>query len=79
MARELRPTTVAPAQAVSPWVQLRSAMNHPFVYKKMLRQADPQARPGDIVNLYDKSGQFYGRGIYNPRSQIVVRVLTQAD
>ena len=50
-------------------------MKHPFVYRKMVRAADPAARPGDIVNLYDKTGRFFGRGLYNPRSQIVVRVL----
>jgi 23S rRNA (cytosine1962-C5)-methyltransferase len=75
MANERRMLTPAPPDAQSPWVQLRSAMNHPFVYKKMVRQADPAARPGDVVNLYDKSGAFFGRGLYNPRSQIVVRVL----
>ncbi len=65
-----------PAGAESPWVQLRSAMNHPFVYRKMIRQVDPAAQPGDIVALYDKTGRFFGRGLYNPRSQIVVRILS---
>jgi 23S rRNA (cytosine1962-C5)-methyltransferase len=69
----------APAGAESPWVQLRSAMLHPFVYRKMVRAADPAARPGDVVNLYDKSGQFFGRGLYNSRSQIVVRVLSRDE
>lgn len=68
-----------PLGAQSPWVQLRSAMIHPFIYRKMVRQADPAARAGDVVNLYDKAGQFFGRGLYNPRSQIVVRVLTHDD
>jgi 23S rRNA (cytosine1962-C5)-methyltransferase len=68
-----------PPGAVSPWVQLRSASTHPFVYRKMIRQADPAARPGDVVNVYDKAGQFFGRGFYNPRSQIVVRMLTLSD
>ena len=68
-----------PPNAHSPWVQLRSAMIHPFIYRKMVRQADPAARAGDVVNLYDKAGQFFGRGLYNPRSQIVVRVLTHED
>ena len=45
----------------------------------MVRQADPAAKPGDVVALYDKSGHFFGRGLYNPRSQICVRVLTHED
>ena len=66
MPRRESQTVVAPcAEAVSPWVQLRSASNHPFVYRKMVRQADPAARPGDVVNVYDKAGQLFGRGLYN--------------
>ena len=68
-----------PPEAVSPWVLLRSASGHPFVYRKMVRQADDAARPGDVVNVYDRSGAYFGRGLYNPRSQIVVRMLTHAD
>ncbi len=69
----------APTGAESPWVLLRSATRHPFIFERMVRAADPQARPGDVVNLYDKSGALFGRGFYNPRSRIVVRVLTLDD
>ncbi len=68
-----------PPGAQSPWLLLRSASSHPFIYKKMVRQADPAARPGDVVNIYDKAGRYFGRGLYNPRSQIVARLLTIAD
>ncbi len=76
MADAARPV-LEPSEAESPWVQLRSTTIHPFVYRKMVWQADPQARAGDIVNLYDRSGQFFGRGLYNPRSQITVRLLSR--
>lgn len=80
MSHKRTPATVeAPSGAQSPWVLLRSASNHPFIYQKMVRGADPSARPGDVVSVYDKSGAFFGRGLYNPRSQIVVRMLTHAD
>jgi len=65
-----------PKGAVSPWVQLRSASRHPFLYQKMIRGVDPTARPGDVVNIYDKSGFLFGRGLYNPRSTIALRVLS---
>jgi 23S rRNA (cytosine1962-C5)-methyltransferase len=45
----------------------------------MIRAADPTARAGDVVHVYDKSGQLFGRGLYNPRSQIAVRMLTHSD
>lgn len=81
MARPARQSAhvAPPPTARSPWVQLRSASNHPFIYRKMVRQADPAAEPGDVVNLYDKAGSYFGQGFYNPRSEITVRILTHAD
>jgi len=63
----------------SPWVQLRSASMHPFIYERMIKHADPAAKPGDAVSIYDKSGRYFGRGLYNPRSRIALRVLTYED
>lgn len=64
---------------VSPWVQLRSISNHPFIYRKMVRETDPAARPGDVVQVYDRDGHLLGRGLFNPRSQIAIRMLTRGD
>jgi 23S rRNA (cytosine1962-C5)-methyltransferase len=63
----------------SPWVQLRSASTHPFIYSRMVQRADHAARGGDVANVYDRRGAFFGRGLYNPRSRIAVRMLTWAD
>lgn len=63
----------------SPWVRLRSATLHPFLYERMVGEADESASAGDIVAVYDKAGQFFGRGLYNPRSQIVLRMLSHGD
>jgi 23S rRNA (cytosine1962-C5)-methyltransferase len=60
-------------------VQLRSASFHPFIFERMVRTADPAARPGDVVNVYDKMGRFFGRGMYSPKSQIVLRMLSHDD
>ncbi|MBI5864342.1 MAG: class I SAM-dependent rRNA methyltransferase [Planctomycetes bacterium] len=67
------------AERISPWVQLRSASQNPLVYQKMIRETDPSARAGAIVNVYGRDGELFGRGIFNPRSQIVVRMLTWGD
>ncbi len=74
-----RESSDAPPAAQSPWVRLRSATYHPFVFQRMLAAADPAARPGDIVSVYDKSGALFGRGFYNPRSQIALRMLAHGD
>jgi len=33
--------------------------------------------PGSLVEVYDKEGRFAGRGIYNRKSQIALRLLTE--
>ncbi|MCA9242849.1 MAG: class I SAM-dependent rRNA methyltransferase [Phycisphaerales bacterium] len=68
-----------PAGLEGPWVSLRSATNHPFIYQRMIREADRAARPGDVVNVYIKDGELLGRGLYNPQSQIAIRMLTHGE
>ncbi len=60
-----------------PWIKLRSAGSGPTVFKRMIGEADPRARPGDIVAVYDKSGAPYGVALYNPKSLIALRLLTR--
>ncbi|MGE0478912.1 MAG: class I SAM-dependent rRNA methyltransferase [Phycisphaerae bacterium] len=52
---------------------------HPFLFERMIGAVDPAARPGEVVNIYDKTDAYFGRGLFNPRSRIVVRVLTHAE
>ncbi|NLX13537.1 MAG: class I SAM-dependent rRNA methyltransferase [Phycisphaerales bacterium] len=59
----------------APWVQLRSAAFQTFIYKKMIREASPDARPGSSVTVYDRHGKVFGHGLYNPRSEIAIRML----
>jgi 23S rRNA (cytosine1962-C5)-methyltransferase len=72
-------SSAAPPDAQSPWAQLRSATPHPFIFQRMLRAADPAARPGDVVTVYDKTGAFFGRGLFNPKSQIAIRMLAYGN
>jgi 23S rRNA (cytosine1962-C5)-methyltransferase len=52
---------------------------HPWVYANAVAQVMGEAAPGDVVALLDHDGRFIGRGFYNPRSQIPVRLCTRAD
>ena len=52
---------------------------HPWVYGNAVDRLDGEAEPGDIVGVTDHDGRFIGRGIWNPRSQIPVRLLTRSD
>lgn len=52
---------------------------HPWVYANAVERTEGVAEAGDIVSLVDHDGRFIGRGIFNPRSQIIVRLLTRQE
>ncbi len=60
-----------------PWVRLRAASATPNLFKRMIGEVSPQARPGDLVAVYDKADAPYGVALYNPRSLITLRLLTR--
>lgn len=69
-----------PASAfLSPWVQTRSFSASPLIYQRMLAQSDSAARPGNVVYVYDRSGAFCGQALFNPRSQVALRMLTTTE
>ncbi len=50
---------------------------HPWVFSGAIRETRGAAKPGDIVEVVDERGDWLARGYYNPKSQIVVRILTR--
>ncbi|MBX6315376.1 MAG: class I SAM-dependent rRNA methyltransferase, partial [Isosphaeraceae bacterium] len=62
-----------------PTVAIRSAGNHPFVYKKMIAGpvGGPRPRDGDLVRVVDREGQPIGFGLWNSQSQITLRLLAR--
>jgi 23S rRNA (cytosine1962-C5)-methyltransferase len=52
---------------------------HPWVYANAVARVEGDPAPGDVVALADHDGRLIGRGFYNPRSQIPVRLCTRAD
>jgi 23S rRNA (cytosine1962-C5)-methyltransferase len=73
-----RPLVPDPTQPI-PAVFLRSPTRYPLVYRKRVRRVDDQARPGDLVAVYSEPdgerAELIGYGLYNPRSEIVVRLV----
>ena len=61
-----------------PSVAIRSAGNHPFVYKKMIAgpTGTPWPKAGDLVRVVDRGGFPVGYGLWNPKSQIALRILS---
>jgi len=42
----------------------------------MLGEVSRDAKPGDLVTVYDKFGERLGAGLYNPRAKMPLRVVT---
>lgn len=57
-----------------PAVYLKGFTQHPLLYRKRIGHID-NAKAGDLVAVYSDSQQLIGYGVYNPRSEIAVRVL----
>lgn len=53
---------------------------HPWVFASDIASVDAEVTPGDIVDVRTQDGKrFLGRGYYNPKSQISLRMLTKKD
>ena len=61
-----------------PRVKLSHAPAGPNAFKRMIDIAD-RAEPGQMVAVYDKNNNPYGVAIYNPRSQITLRIFTREN
>ena len=49
---------------------------HPWIFSGAVRGVRGDPQPGEVVGVQDGAGAWLARGYYNPRSQIVVRLLT---
>lgn len=78
---EQLPVTAAPkvpvdrAQWARPWAQLKFVSFQPAIFPRMLGEVSRDARPGDLVSVYDKFGQRVGIGLFNPRAKMPLRVV----
>ena len=50
--------------------------HHPWIFSGAVIDTEGSPQPGDIVDVVDPHGEWLARGYFNPRSQIVVRILT---
>lgn len=62
------------ARAAIPIVTLKNRISHTAVYRRQVGSVE-NARAGDLVAVYSKSNQLLGYGLYNPRSELSVRMM----
>jgi 23S rRNA (cytosine1962-C5)-methyltransferase len=48
---------------------------NPAVYPNMISAFSRDAAAGDLIHVYDKEGQPFGTGFFNPRAKVPLRVL----
>lgn len=58
-----------------PWAQLKYFTFQPAIFPRLLGQVSSDAKPGDLVTVYDKNGERTGAGLFNPRAKIPLRVV----
>ncbi len=69
------PVPVSRSDWPLPWAQLKYFTFQPAIFPRLLGEVSPGARPGDLINVFDKAGKRLGTGLYNPRAKIPVRVV----
>ena len=52
---------------------------HPWLYASEIETTEGECAPGDVIDVHSCKGTFLGRALYNPRSQITLRMLTTQD
>ncbi len=55
----------------------RQYHGHPWVYEGEIVQVSGEPSDGAVVDCYSHDGIFLGRGYYNSRSKIRLRILTR--
>ena len=55
----------------------RVANGHPWIFNNEVDKTEGSPEPGDIVEVFSADRKFIGKGYFNPRSQIVVRLLSR--
>jgi 23S rRNA (cytosine1962-C5)-methyltransferase len=61
-----------------PWAQLKFVSFQPAIFPRMLGEVSRDARPGDLVSVYDKFGHRVGTGLFNPRAKMPLRVVVHS-
>jgi len=58
-------------------ISSRIANGHPWIFANEIEPLKDEIKAGEIVEVYSYDKKFIGKGYTNPRSQIIVRLLTR--
>jgi 23S rRNA (cytosine1962-C5)-methyltransferase len=58
-------------------ISSRIQQGHPWVFANEVQRAEPAPTDGSIADVFTAKGKFLGRGYFNAKSQIRIRLLTR--
>jgi len=64
---------------LNPGREKRVYRGHPWVFRSDINRVEGKFTPGDVVDVVNSRGKFLGRAMYNPASQISLRMFTTRD
>ncbi len=64
---------------LNPGREKRVLRGHPWVFRSDIERVEGSFTPGDVVDVLSARGRFLGRAMYNPASQIALRMFTLHD
>lgn len=62
-----------------PGKEKRVYSGHPWVFRSDIQRVDGAFTDGDVVSVAAANGRFLARAVYNPKSQIALRIMTYHD
>ncbi len=62
-----------------PTVRVKSVGLHPLLYRKRIERAPRDVQPGDLVEVENSDGSPAGYGLYNPKAELTLRMLSGPD
>ncbi|MDQ3329596.1 MAG: class I SAM-dependent rRNA methyltransferase [Planctomycetota bacterium] len=68
-----------PPEGELPTIEVKAPTWHPHLFRKRLGAWDKRASHGDLVRVASRDGETFGYGLFNPRSEITVRLLTRGE
>jgi 23S rRNA (cytosine1962-C5)-methyltransferase len=63
----------------TPWVQLRTFSFSSTLYPAMIAASSTDAKPGDLVRVYDRNGQRFGTGLFNAHARMALRMIKHGE
>lgn len=64
---------------LKPGKEKRVYSRHPWIFRSDIDKVESTAAPGDIVEIRSSKGKFLAKALYNPNSQIALRIMSYQD